>query len=282
MSLFTASLNSGSNGNCYYVGNAAEAVLIDAGISCRETEKRLLSLNLRIQNIKAIFISHEHIDHIRGVSVLANKYDIPVYITDKTNRFCKGIKKELCRSFNPRIPIQIGDLLITAFSKLHDAADPHSFMISYDGVNVGVFTDIGFSCKEVIYFFKQCHAAFLETNYDVQMLEKGRYPVHLKRRISGGYGHLSNTQALELFMRHRPPFITHLFLSHLSQENNTPELAYKVFSEFATAINIIIAPRHEPTAVYSIYSLNKSILKLPPSVLSRPRQLTLFDECIHT
>src|SRR5688500_6848552 len=110
MSLITASLNSGSNGNCYYVGNATEAVLIDAGISCRETEKRLLYLNLDIHLLQAIFISHEHIDHIRGVVVLANKYNIPVYITDKTNRFCQGIKKDLCKPFSPLIPVQIGNL----------------------------------------------------------------------------------------------------------------------------------------------------------------------------
>ena len=277
MSLITASLNSGSNGNCYYIGNANEAVLVDAGISCRETEKRLQKLNLSIAIVKAIFISHEHTDHIRGVAVLANKYNIPVYITDKTNSFCQGIKNELCRRLNPLSPVQIGSLSITAFSKFHDAADPHSFLISSEGVNIGVFTDIGKVCREVIHFFKQCHAAYLETNYDTEMLEKGNYPIHLKKRITGGRGHLSNHQALELFKLHRPAFMTHIFLSHLSQENNRPDIAMQIFKNYCSQTNFIVASRHEATAVYVIHSSDKSILRLPQQSQPKPKQLLLFE-----
>src|SRR5690606_10405037 len=143
MSLFISSLNSGSNGNCYYIGNEEEAVLVDAGISCRETEKRMIKLGLSMQKVKAIFVSHEHSDHIRGIAVLAKKYQLPVYITSKTLANSRiSIADYLIKSFTPHQAVQIGNLHIAAFPKFHDAKDPHSFVISYNGINVGVFTDI--------------------------------------------------------------------------------------------------------------------------------------------
>ncbi len=190
MSLFITSLNSGSNGNCYYVGNEHEAVLVDAGISCREIEKRLLRLGLAVQKIKAIFISHEHSDHIKGVQVLARKHRLPVYITPSTLK--SGglqLQEELVIEFKAYQEINIGQLSITAFPKFHDASDPHSFIVKGNGVNIGVFTDIGSVCSHVIESFKQCHAAFLETNYDETMLEEGNYPFYLKRRIQSSHGH---------------------------------------------------------------------------------------------
>ncbi len=148
--------------------------------------------------------------------------------------------------------ITIGELAVTAFSKMHDAAEPHSFIVAAGDLRIGVFTDIGEPCDEVIRHFRQCRAAFLEANYDEKMLEEGRYPVYLKRRISGTQGHLSNTQALELFRTHKPPFMSHLLLSHLSKENNRPELARELFVPHAGGTEIIIASRHEETAVYHI------------------------------
>jgi phosphoribosyl 1,2-cyclic phosphodiesterase len=187
MALFITSLNSGSNGNCYYIGNDTEAVLVDAGISCRETEKRMRQLDLSMNKVKAIFVSHEHSDHIRGIAGLAGKYHLPVYISSDTLRHCTvPVKNELVNDLQPHIPVTIGLLSITAFPKHHDAVDPHSFVISSNGVTIGVFTDIGTSCEHVIKYFGQCHAAFLEANYDEQMLENGRYPLVLKRRIREG------------------------------------------------------------------------------------------------
>ncbi|HEX4375166.1 MAG TPA: MBL fold metallo-hydrolase, partial [Puia sp.] len=180
MSLFIASLNSGSNGNCYYIGNEREAVLVDAGISCRETERRMKRLGLSMQKVKAIFISHEHSDHINGVAVLSKKYSLPVYITPGTLNNCSLILDEQrILSFTAYQAVQIGGLIISAFPKFHDAAHPHSFMIECDGIKVGVLTDIGAACQHVIKHFSQCHAAFLEANYDEELLEKGRYPYHL-------------------------------------------------------------------------------------------------------
>ena len=253
MSLFITSLNSGSNGNCYYIGNEHEAVLVDVGISCRETEKRMNRLGLSIQKVKAIFISHEHSDHISGVPVLAKKYNIPVYITPKTLLYLNvNPDDHIILHFIAYQPVMIGDIKITAFPKFHDAIEPHSFVITCGDVTVGVFTDIGAACEHLITHFSKCHAAFLEANYDDEMLDKGGYPYHLKRRIRGGKGHLSNKQALELFVTHKPSFMSHLLLAHLSKNNNCPDLVYDLFSANANGTEVIVASRHEETPVYQI------------------------------
>ena len=278
MSLFITSLNSGSNGNCYYIGNEEEAILVDAGISCRETERRMKRLGLQMDKVKAIFISHEHSDHINGLRVLSKKYQLPVYITSATQRFGNiELEQKLVRRFKANQPVLIGELSITAFEKEHDAGDPHSFIVSSSSVNIGVFTDIGIACDRVIRYFRQCHAAFLEANYDEDMLMKGSYPYHLKKRISDGNGHLSNAQALELFLTHRPSFMSHLILSHLSKNNNKPELVSRLFDEHAAGTNIIIASRYVETGIYSIDG--KWVAGKLPSPLKKkvkPEQLSLF------
>ncbi|MFB6456863.1 MBL fold metallo-hydrolase [Chitinophaga sp. Hz27] len=253
MSVYITSLNSGSNGNCYYVGNDKEAVLIDAGISCRETERRMKRLGLDMSRVKAIFVSHEHTDHIRGIAVLSKKHKLPVYIT--ANTMSHGgvvIEESLVRRFNADEPVMIGNLEVTAFQKFHDAIEPHSFVVSCRDIKIGVFTDIGAPCERLVHHFKQCHAAFLEANYDEVMLEQGRYPYFLKNRIRGGHGHLSNTQALTLFREHRPAHMTHLLLSHLSKDNNNPELVQQLFEQEGTATKIIVASRYEETSVFEV------------------------------
>ncbi|MFT3680778.1 MAG: MBL fold metallo-hydrolase [Ferruginibacter sp.] len=273
MALSIASLNSGSNGNCYYIGNDTEAVLIDAGISCRETEKRMKQLGLSMQKVKAVFVSHEHTDHIKGVSTLANRYYLPVYITKQTAANGPILIRHLSRTFTAGEPVLIDGLTVTAFTKRHDANDPHSFIVSCNGITVGIFTDIGATCSQVIHYFKQCHAVFLESNYDEEMLEKGRYPVHLKNRIRGGQGHLSNKQALELFLEHRPPFMSHVLLSHLSKENNTPEIAEALFRKHAGNTNIIVASRYKATEVFNINNTGENN---EPLIVKKPVQLGLF------
>ena len=278
MSLFIASLNSGSNGNCYYVGNTSEAVLIDAGISCRETEKRMNKLGLSMHKVKAVFISHEHDDHINGIESLAKKFSLPVYITENTLHNCRlSIDKQLIRFFNSGDSVKIGNLTVKAFTKNHDACDPHSFIISdEEDICIGIFTDIGKTCEQVIYHFKQCNAVFLEANYDEDMLAKGGYPWFLKRRISGGKGHLSNTEALELFCTHKANKLTHLILSHLSKNNNTPELVEKIFMQHAGETKIIVASRYHETAVYHIQAC-VSFREKKLYDASNIVQLTMFD-----
>ncbi|MBL7137978.1 MAG: MBL fold metallo-hydrolase [Bacteroidales bacterium] len=253
MSLYLASLNSGSNGNCYYIGNSHDAVLIDAGISCRETERRMARLGLSIRKVRAIFISHEHRDHIRGVEVLSRKHGIPVYMSPIT--YLKSQLRpdsSLPRTFITQEPVHVGSLTVHPLPKQHDAADPHSYTVTSAGITAGIFTDIGRSCEQVAHHFGCCHAAFLEANYDETMLLEGSYPLYLKRRIHGDLGHLSNRQALEIFTGHRSPFLKLLLLSHLSAHNNRPEIVSGLFAPQANGTQIAIASRYEESELYCI------------------------------
>lgn len=279
MSMFVCSLNSGSNANCYYLGNQEEAVLIDGGLSCRETVKRLKRVGLSIRNVRAIFVSHEHSDHTHGVPGLSKKFRLPIYITPGTLREGQlPIEEDLARMLHPYQPVVIGDLSITAFPKLHDASDPQSFIVQCRGVRVGVFTDIGAPCEHVVRHFSQCHAAFLEANYDEDMLWKGRYPIHLKERIRSRYGHMSNDQALDLFSRYRPAHMSHLFLSHLSRENNSPRLVKNIFERVAGHTQIVIASRDRETKLYHIRDVSPvvSAPRRQRPVISSRAQLSLF------
>lgn len=275
MGLTVTSLNSGSNGNCYYLANENDAVLVDAGISCRETEKRMARLGLSMNKVRAVFVSHEHSDHIRGIPVLAKKYNLPVYITGKTLiRSGLNLNNKLVRSFTPHEVVHIGELAITAFPKCHDANEPHSFIISCNDVTVGVFTDIGFPCEQVIRYFSLCHAAFLEANYDDDLLENGRYPYHLKNRIRGGSGHLSNKQALELFAGNGA-HMSHLFLSHLSKDNNCPKMVMDLFKQKSMGTEIVLASREKETDLYFIGM--KSGIILPKKNSAEFVQYSLFS-----
>jgi phosphoribosyl 1,2-cyclic phosphodiesterase len=206
-----------------------------------------------MDKVKAIFVSHEHSDHITGIPVLARKFQLPVYITEGTRT--KGrlfLEKHLVISFRAHIPIQFSGFSVTAFPKFHDAFDPHSFIVASASVKVGIFTDIGIACDQVIRYFQQCHAAFLEANYDEDMLTNGSYPSYLKRRIKGGTGHLSNAQALQLVLSYKPRFMSHLLLSHLSKNNNNPKLVEELFNQHAENTKIIVASRNKETPVYHI------------------------------
>lgn len=266
MALYFSSLNSGSNANCYYAGTNETGLLIDAGLSCRETEKRMKSLGLPMENLRGIFISHEHSDHIYGLPGLVKKYRLPVFITAKTlSSLPFSLEDHLVRPFSHGRSIELGELEITPFRKNHDAADPHSFIVSAFGIRLGVLTDIGFPCKRVIRYFSKCDAAFLESNYCEKMLENGDYPWHLKQRIRGDEGHLSNDQALELFVNYRSPAMKMLILSHLSKNNNHPELVESMFRSRAGNTEIVVASRYEAGKLFMLEG------KTRPS-----RQLSLF------
>ncbi len=278
MSVYFSSLNSGSNGNCYYVGNEAAAILVDVGLSCRETERRMNRLDLSMEKVKAIFISHEHGDHIKGLCVIAKKYSLPIYSTQKTFDGCKDLPLEQLHFIKAFESINIGGLEITSFPKLHDAVDPHSFVVSFGGLHVGVFTDIGAPCKNLIHYFKQCQAVFLEANFDEALLENGCYPYHLKNRIRGGFGHLSNNQALEIFLQHRHKDLKYLLLSHLSKDNNCPDLVKNLFTQHAQQTQIVIAGRYEETALFKLVKLPETNVVVEKEAIKiTSRQLSFFN-----
>jgi phosphoribosyl 1,2-cyclic phosphodiesterase len=281
MPLQILSIASGSNGNCYYIANDSEAVLIDAGISCRELQRRATRAGIDLGLVKAIFISHEHSDHIRGLEAIARKWSLPVFGTPACLPRCRMDRSaHLSVSIQNNETVHIGGLAITAFAKRHDACDPVSFVVEgADGVRVGVLTDIGRCCEEVVQQFSRCQAAFLESNYDADMLMYGRYPAHLKQRIRGGHGHLSNDEALELFLKHRSPQLSHLILSHLSANNNDPRIVEEVFRPHAAGVEVVVASRHEESKVFTVHGEGASPAAVKPTIATQRSMkiATAFD-----
>jgi len=246
-------LASGSNGNCYYIGNQHDAILVDAGISTRQLMLRFRQVGLDPVKVKALFISHEHSDHARGMQVLSKKLGISVYMTSATYyALPRPFRPDYIKFFQPGETVQIGSMSIHTFLKNHDAANPCSFRIEHDGKSVGVLTDIGEPCSNVTDHVSKCHALFLESNYDEKMLMEGSYPWHLKTRVASAKGHLSNLQALQLVQEHAGPSLECIFLSHLSKENNTPEIAMAAFNPVKDKIKIRLTHRHQPAEVYSL------------------------------
>jgi phosphoribosyl 1,2-cyclic phosphodiesterase len=228
-----ASIASGSNGNCYYLEDDNDAILVDAGISAKQIVGRMANLGLSMSKVRGVFISHEHADHVRGVDVLSRKYSVPVFMTQKTySSYGKIIKDSLLNFFSPGKPVEFGNIHINPFLKSHDAAEPCSFSVSSERWNVAVMTDIGLKCSNVIAYIKDADAIFLESNYDDDMLQTGSYPAFLKARVSSDLGHLSNTQAGLIALEHASPKLKHVFLSHISENNNTPEIAFHTFNNF--------------------------------------------------
>lgn len=241
---------SGSNGNCYYIGNEKEAILVDAGISCKQVLLRMEERGLDPKKLKAIFITHEHVDHVRGTRVLSKKLNIPAFFTYGTwNNTHKSSKPLHYRYVHIDQPLQIGEFTIHTFAKNHDAGEPVSFRIEVEHVSVGVLTDIGSVCKNVIHHFKQCNAVFLESNYDEKMLWDGPYPWPLKKRVASDLGHLSNEQSLNLVTEHAGEKLKMVFLSHLSGENNTPEIAFENFRPLHEKYEIIKTSREAASMV---------------------------------
>lgn len=244
-------LASGSNGNCYYIGNEHDAVLVDVGISRKEVLIRLKEMNLDPLKIKAIFISHEHSDHSKGVRVLSQKLNVPVYMTSITfNNSFPANQPEKYVPFKPSDVIEVGSLKVHTFAKKHDAVDPCSFVVEAGGKHIGVFTDIGEPCDNVKQFTAMCHALFLEANYDEKMLWEGTYPYYLKNRVASKRGHLSNIQAVELVENHAANHLKVIYLSHLSAENNTPEMAMMAFKPLNEKFQVLLTNRYAPSGVY--------------------------------
>ena len=247
------SIASGSNGNCYYIGNQHEAILIDAGISAKQIILRMRSKNLNPEKIRAVFISHEHSDHTVGARVLAKRLHVPVYLTSRTYlAMYRNLQPFSPRFFEPGKVIHSGSFAVHPFLKNHDASEPCSFRVEYEDRHVGVFTDIGSPCDNVTSHLNQCHALFLETNYDEKMLWNGPYPWPLKKRIASDHGHLSNDQAFNLLNDHAGNHLRLVFLSHLSAENNKPEIARERFREMDGKIQIELTSRYSPGDVFHL------------------------------
>ena len=222
-------LASGSGGNACYVETENARVLIDAGLSCREIERRLEDIGVVPSSLDGLIITHEHTDHIRGAGPLARRFDLPLYITRNTYEIGCIVLGNLPRPviIQTGQPITINDLCVESFTKCHDAVDPIGLVLFCNGVKIGLATDLGRSTRLVEYYLKGCQALIIEFNHDPEMLAEGPYPLYIKKRIKGGDGHLSNQQAGDLLKAVADDNLRQVVLAHLSEVNNNPSKAYK-------------------------------------------------------
>lgn len=223
----TFSLQSGSNGNSIYVEANGVRLLFDAGISGLTAERRMALHGRDIRDVDALIISHDHIDHVRCAGVYARKYALPVYMTQRTLEatWCDlGAIPDL-RFFNSGDRLEFGHVVVHTIRTPHDAADGVAFVVECDQKRLGILTDLGHPFAGLQELLGEVDGAYLETNYDPRMLERGSYPLHLKSRIRGPGGHLSNHEAAALLKscgRRRPKWMA---VAHLSEDNNHPDLA---------------------------------------------------------
>ena len=250
-------LGSGSSGNCFFVQNDKSAILIDAGLSAKQIISRLGATGASSARIKGIFITHEHADHIRGADVLARHLNIPIFATKKTiqNSFlCSN--PDLINPIKNTEILKLAGMEISAFPKSHQAADPISFSIM-NGKTLSIITDAGFACDNIISAVTDSDFLCFESNHDEKMLIEGPYPYFLKKWIKSDTGHLSNRQSALCVLEHANSKLNHVILSHLSQTNNTPELAIKTF-------NSLIKERRDlkPKVTYSDRDIPTRLFKI--------------------
>lgn len=225
-------LASGSKGNAIYISDGNTAVLIDAGLSGVEIERRLKSKNLNPSDLDAICVSHEHADHIQGVGVLARRFKLPVYLSAQTAAAAKPHIGNVAtiRIFECGKRFEINALKLRPFALSHDAQDPAGFTIHCNGSKIGIATDLGIATHMVQEHLKNCSVLVLEANHDPDMLISGPYSWSLKQRIKSRTGHLSNPEAKELLTVLQNEGLEHVILAHLSETNNTAEKALREVS----------------------------------------------------
>ncbi len=219
-------LASGSKGNAIFVSTPDTAVLVDAGLSGIEIQRRMATLGRTPDDLKAIIITHEHTDHVKGAGVLSRRFNIPVYLTADTFNACKGLGKiDQINFFECGSAFDIGSLAVNPFSISHDACDPAGLTLKHQGKKIGIATDLGVVTNLVRTHLSRANALYIESNHDPDMLMTGPYPWYLKQRIQSRTGHLSNQDARDLVAQVSHKDLDHVILAHLSEENNCPEKA---------------------------------------------------------
>jgi phosphoribosyl 1,2-cyclic phosphodiesterase len=274
-------LGSGSSGNCAYIETESSRVLVDAGFSPRQIRQRLAMIGRTPENLSAIFITHEHADHISGLFGLAEKLRIPIYCNRDTQEaiawafkerwngkrdpLFDGMEKTAAdfiaklewRLFQTGDRFELNDLLVETFPIPHDAQDPVGYLLRTTGGNFGFATDLGHMTKLVMERIRAANVLVLESNHDVRMLQDSHRSWHLKQRILGRHGHLSNEAAAEAAEQIMSADLKHLYLAHLSRECNKPELAMRVMTERmgrigAGHVQVQLASQHTPCATLEL------------------------------
>ena len=261
------SLGSGSSGNCYFLCTAQTSILIDAGVGARTMRRYFRDLGMQMGGLDAVFITHDHADHIKAVATFANEFNIPLYTTEKVyhgitrNYAVSGrIAPEKMRFLQKTVGVTVGDLTVTPFEVPHDSTDCVGYRVEHGGITFCLITDVGHATPTIEQEVARANYLVLEANHDEDMLNMGPYPAYLKGRIKSEQGHLSNKSAATLLAKHATPALHHVWLCHLSEENNHPELARKTVESIlqsygiqpGTDFKIEILKRKTPSEVYEL------------------------------
>lgn len=268
-------LGSGSNGNSTLVESGEVRLLIDAGFSGKELERRLAAVEVRPESLTAILITHDHADHTTGMGILARRWGLPLYLTELTRAACSGLLRgtEEVRSYRAEEDVEVGDLVIHPFLTIHDARDPIAVTVTErrTGQKLGIATDLGRPTEAVRHALRECHLLVLESNHDEVMLRESPYPWSVKSRIAGSHGHLSNRAAAELAAELHHPALCAVVLAHLSERSNDPSLARDVvgaaLSRRRYRAGVQVAPQDRPLEPMDVGALRRR---------HEPAQLTLI------
>jgi phosphoribosyl 1,2-cyclic phosphodiesterase len=261
------SFGSGSSGNCYFLYTENDGLLIDVGVGIRTLKKHFRDYGLSLTQVRRVLVTHDHADHIKSVGSISHDLHLPVYATAIVHN---GIDRNYCvtRKVNPADrhlvepgkTVQLGDFLVTPFTVPHDSSDNVGYFLEAGNTTFCIITDAGMVTSEMAGYINRAHYLVIEANHDVEMLEQGSYPQHLKKRILSGTGHLSNTNCGEAIVQNMSESLRHVWLCHLSEENNHPELARKTVESVLRSYGIIagkdfeleVLKRTVPTGIYEL------------------------------
>lgn len=261
------SLGSGSSGNCYFLWTEKGSILIDVGIGVKLMKRHFQTFGLRWDELLAILVTHDHADHVKSVGRISGENSVPVYATALVHEgiarnYCVSphVKPELRYQIKPDEPFTVGDFTVTAFGIPHDSSECVGFRVEACGVRFCLMTDVGHVTERVKAEVEAANYLVLESNHDHEMLMAGPYPAYLKGRIAGPTGHLSNHESAELLAGSSSPALRHVWLCHLSEENNHPELARKTVDSILRSYGIIpgvdfqvdVLKRKVPSEVYEL------------------------------
>jgi phosphoribosyl 1,2-cyclic phosphodiesterase len=246
-------LASGSRGNSTYVATERVRLLVDGGLSARELERRLLSIGASPKELNGIVVTHEHVDHVRGVGTLSRRYNLPVYLNKQTHQHLPDSVGRLDQKeeFVTGRSFSIEDLTIHPFAISHDGVDPVGFTLANGSVKIGVCTDLGAATKLVYRHLEHCSVLVLEANHDMEMLKNGPYPWPVKQRIKSRVGHLSNEQSVDVLSRVFSDNLQEVVLAHMSETNNSAEIVLNTFHGMLEQnkrerLTITLAFQHQP------------------------------------
>ncbi len=248
MKLRFTSLGSGSKGNCTVVQHGRTTILVDCGFSRTRTIEKLRSRGVLPEDVDAILVTHEHSDHISGVRLFANHFDVPVFATYGTFSAIDKLANRLINEVVAGASIEIGDLQVHSVPVPHDAREPTQFIFDNHSVRLGILTDIGVITDHVVEQYSRCNALFVESNHDIDMLWSGNDPQYLKSRVSSDGGHLSNDQAREFIDKVLHERMTTIAIGHISQRNNSVSVLQRQYADLIRSRKVEFATQEHGTS----------------------------------